>query len=96
MHPEDVGGRAAAAECEDGVSECAAALGHGGLVVQAHLLKRAEGVGRQHLRPLVAEVAGRVAPCEYVAEAAQEPASAHAPLSCHTFAVLYNDLGFWN
>ena len=39
---------------------------------RAHLLERIEGVGGQHLGPLVAVVAGRVAAREDVGEGAQE------------------------
>ena len=77
-HPEDLSGRAAAAEREDGVPEGAAALGHRGRILEAHLLKCAEGVRRQDLRPLVAEVPRGIAARKDVAESAEEPAHAQS------------------
>jgi hypothetical protein len=65
--------RAAAADGEDLVPEALAGLGveHAALGAAA-LLEGGEGVGGQHLGPLVAVVAGRVAAGEDVAEAVGE------------------------
>ena len=69
---EHLRGRRAAAAREDRVAEPLAELADRGLVLEAGLLERAEGVRRQHLGPLVRVVAARVAAGEDVREGAQE------------------------
>ena len=73
--------RLAAAELDEGLERIAAAAAREdaveealrrGAVEDAALLEGREGVGRQHLGPLVAVVAGRVAAGEDVAEAVRE------------------------
>mmetsp|Transcript_23772 Transcript_23772/g.73905 ORF Transcript_23772/g.73905 Transcript_23772/m.73905 type:complete len:226 (-) Transcript_23772:282-959(-) len=63
---------AAAAEGEHSVAELDAKVAHRRLVLEALLLEGAKGVRCHHLGPLVGVVAGRVAACEDVREAAQE------------------------
>ena len=55
---EDIAWGAAAPQRQHGVPEAAPGLPHGAPVLQPSLLKCAEGVRRQHLRPLVGEVPG--------------------------------------
>ena len=65
--------RAAAAHCQDLAPEALASLGvEQAALARAGLLEGGEGVGRQHLGPLVAVVARRVAAGEDVREAVRE------------------------
>src|SRR5262245_64797048 len=69
---EDLHRMAAAAEREDGVAEAPAGRRYRFRIVETGILERRERVGRQHLGPLVAVVAGGIAAREDVAEAAEE------------------------
>src|SRR5690554_7737802 len=65
---EQLHGFAAAAPGQDVCSSDLAGLG----IEDALVLEAREGIRRQHLRPLVTVVAGRIAPGEYVCEAILE------------------------
>ena len=62
----------AAAAAQHRVAEAPAGGLHGLLIVEPSIFKGAEGIGAEHLSPLVAVVAGAVAPREDVAKAAQQ------------------------
>src|SRR5690606_31806664 len=69
---EDLHRVTAAAEREHGVAEATSGRDQRLLVLETGLLERRERVGGEHLGPLVAVVARRVAAAEDVREAAQE------------------------
>ncbi len=62
----------ASTESEDGLAEATARFGDGEALLEPRLFERGEGVGGEHLSPLVGVVARGVAPLEDVREAAEE------------------------